>query len=1349
MDTHTIEAPGITSTITNVPLTKPYPSDYYSSSRQEGASSTTPLEFYRDDLQSEGRRSRSTIREVPILRDQRSSSSVLGPSSNYIPATTMTTEYRTTSTTPWTAVDGNPHQEEYFRREVTTRTLITRSSETLSQLPYYSRDGSSDRFQQSSNVPLPLPSTTYISDSNIKDDFSEEYRMRYEKITQEEERKIRENQEKRRREEEERRFREEEDRKMWEREENRRLQQIREEKERIEKELASEAARRERDERMRIEKDRIQREEMERKRRAEWDEIERARREAEEKELAKRKEMLEIRLQRERIEIERIEKIKREQLIRERELEMEKIRKEREEAQLQKELEEARLKREAIERETRLAEERERIEAENRERERIQDEIRKRQIAEDEAREKARLAEIERDVREKERLRKLKEQEEHEKLAAIRREEELLMQQVREAQERERIRQMEEANEREKILQLERAAAERRAQREHDKRIEEELRNKARIADEIKEEERRQAEQRNRDRLAEERKLQELKERERQNQQFREQERRQVEERESKRRYIDSRSRERLDELYKKKEELDSIEQERRRLLREREEADKKRNALTSKETLERLTRKPYFSRENLSQLPTTTTTGEITTKIHREIIDKVTRTLVTEDLTIPYGDDGIRDRMYISRKGDDDMYRNDSSRMSKYKTSVDKAKKEFMSNGKDDKHHDPLDDKFKKSMEELNSKRKIEYRGPLLQKFHDDSFNSKSDVDYSGTAYPKMGPSPYEEEIERLLEKAKKQYKHYRTKSSQPNLYSKDKYWENSFVETNVDTGKDNLGASRRTMEETNLDEVHRSRQAYEYTTESTTRYSRSGNNPEETNSHTRSKSADYLLDRIRREETEPPENELQKASYPLENDTHNLSEHELRFRKSTEKLSAPDWYENRQQNNRPNTSVDYYNENYNDNRPQSRQSYKVVQSYENPASGFSETVTKTYNHSVKTYPNNYDNEYHHSPQSKKVTSPVGGIELPAGMFDKYKDEIAEMRRSRGSLQYAGRSDHIKGEQPGYTVSTIPDDWEITTRNTTMARVIEVVDTFTRSKSPMSPGSNNNQNLSQVNRGNGGTTTIDEAMEKIYEKVVPSGSVGMSNDRAFDIQNFPRFFHSGSSIFCNNIDVWKQILEDPQNVEELVEGEKLYIRCSNCPKVKEIHDAKNHYVSCKHCYNYYCSRECRRINYDTHRDKCSYARINTLCKEIIMKVRKDPEAQWYMSKIAREGYKDYGRGSVNFRINTVSKAKQYLKGGWNVFSGMDVKTFLFFYPIHTLEEQKKEQSLIALCRKYNPQEKFILSVSIIADVEICPETPPNERNDYATIMKDPRNQSSYSRNGHSKNDILVNPTNV
>lgn len=61
---------------------------------------------------------------------------------------------------------------------------------------------------------------------------------------------------------------------------------------------------------------------------------------------------------------------------------------------------------------------------------------------------------------------------------------------------------------------------------------------------------------------------------------------------------------------------------------------------------------------------------------------------------------------------------------------------------------------------------------------------------------------------------------------------------------------------------------------------------------------SHVRARSADYLADRKAREEIEPPENQLKKILG--DKDESEMSEHELRFRKSTEKLQTPDWYLN-----------------------------------------------------------------------------------------------------------------------------------------------------------------------------------------------------------------------------------------------------------------------------------------------------------------------------------------------------------------------------------------------------------------------------------------------------------------
>ncbi|VDM20605.1 unnamed protein product [Wuchereria bancrofti] len=46
------------------------------------------------------------------------------------------------------------------------------------------------------------------------------------------------------------------------------------------------------------------------------------------------------------------------------------------------------------------------------------------------------------------------------------------------------------------------------------------------------------------------------------------------------------------------------------------------------------------------------------------------------------------------------------------------------------------------------------------------------------------------------------------------------------------------------------------------------------------------------------------------------------------------------------------------------------------------------------------------------------------------------------------------------------------------------------------------------------------------------------------------------------------------------------------------------------------------------------------------------------------------------------------------------------------------------------MCRQYDPTDKFILSVSIIVDIEQCPQTPPPE----AVVIRSTLPQSQYAR---------------
>ncbi|KAI1724480.1 immune response like protein [Ditylenchus destructor] len=1158
-------------------------------------------------------------------------------------------------------------------------------------------------------------------------------------------------------------------RKEWERLENERRQY---EENELEKRRQLERLEKERLERERLEKEKLEIERLERER-IRLEELERERLERERIEW----ERIEI----ERLEIERIERIKREQKVKE---EREKQRQREEAERLEKErLEAERIRQERLELERREREliEIQRREAEQRERERREDELREQRRRQQEQRERELLEQAEREAAEREMQRKLKEKMEQERLENLRREQErlefekieaerrerqrqeeerreqeLLEAQIRarerrekerleegerefqrqeeerreqerrqrerlEAQERERQRLIEEQRERERIAALEAAAVERRAQRMEEERRNRDLVDLERRAEEIKEIERREAEKRERERLEEERRLAELRDLERRNAEKREAERREAAEREMERRREDRRSRDRLDLIAKEREERERWEMDKKRLIAEREAQERKRLALTSKETLEKLTRKPYYSRENLSSvgLP------EVTTKVERQIIERVDRTLWTSDGpvdpryggtqqqsltysgnahqpslldTSPISDDNLgsggaqngayRDRIYNPR--DDDYFRRaGSTRTSKYKAKMEKARREFLL-ADPSAQSDPLGDRFRKSTEDLG--RKIEYRGPLLQKFNSGEFSSARAADLDSglppPSYSRMGPSPYDQEYRRLFDKAERSLSHYRERLSQPNLYGpRDRHFSVGHL-LPISTTTEAL------RHETNLDDVHRSKSVLDY---NSTRYSRKdGLDSEPTEQHSRSKSADYLLDRRIREESGIPENELQKSvveNRPYSPERRQVSEHEYteRFRKSVEKLHVPEWYREYGQGERPSdlmgpaTTTTATSGIFSGTSGPSYSRYEGI----SPTASVPLPYTSNYQERITTTrPSGWYGAPPSEPFSesrlRSPSSPVGGIAFPPGMFDKYKNEIEDLRRSRTSLHQIPATtaqEHTKDpitsggypteettaitreytreafsktdirttpgdgrQQSGYTVSTVPADWNIPRERN--SRVVEVADTFIGKQD------------SAVNKTGryGGRITVEEVLDSIFQQIPPS-------HEPVD-PSLPQFGHpppqnvDGPGIYTTNYVLMDKVMEQPHLAESLLQKEKLFIRCSHCQKTRSLREARGQYVSCKHCYSYYCSRQCR---------------------------------------------------------HSAHSAQMYLKDGWKVFDNHDPNQLLFYYSIQSLVDQRKEPSLIQLCRKYNPSDKFILSVSIIADIEQCPETPPPE----------------------------------
>ncbi|EYC40448.1 hypothetical protein Y032_0612g669 [Ancylostoma ceylanicum] len=1063
---------------------------------------------YPSSEQAEKPPSSATVREIPVLR-----------STSAAPSTVL--EYNMPS------LSGLHHgdvQDEYYRREVMTRTIITRSTEALSQQPPIGRSS-----------PIETDRSSYMKyhDPNTREERTVDYKITYHRDIEEEERRIRDQQERRRKEEEDRRRREEESRRAWELRERELLERLRSDRERKQKDLENTILEKERLEKERIERGRLERERAEMQRRVEWERMENERRGLEEEELARKR-----RLEKERLERERAEEEKRERLRLEREREnLERMRLE-EERREQERLENERIERERIEREKIEIErieriKRERIERERREREKEREELerlkkereelerlererrelefkereiielqrreaveREKQRLEDEAREARRreeerreadlLADIQRQAEERERLRRAQEREEKERLERIRREQqrvemeraeaerrereriederrekELLEAQLRKkeqrererledlerenmlqeeemrerarrdkerraAAERERLRREEEEKERLGMYELERAAANRKLQRQADLEKERQREELDKKATEIMEMERRANERRELERLEEERSLAELREKERRNHEIRDRERKEAEEREAARQREDRRSRDKLDMIVRERSAKERFEQEKRRLLAEKEALSNKYHHLTSSETLQKLAKPAYFSRENISN-------PEITTKIERQVIERMDRNVWVDDVRIPQhqivtsslnstNEENLRDRMY----NPNELNRNGSTRYNKPLPSEDgesssgvyhrrigcsrsksnpergswnrsfapfrifatpclvwlsllsNLEESFEKNKFTYEHKlddsDPVMDRFRHSQEDMALRLRRDYRGPLLQKFHDGEFKSKTDVD--SIPYGRVEPSPYVQEFERLLEETEQKYTAYRMRMSQPNLYSRSRCWSANYLETDVDTGKPELACATREVEETNLDDVHRrSGSVVDYHHES--RRSKAEDNSE--TSHIRSRSADYLMDRRSREESAPPENELQKTLGDSSVRTSHVGDHGMRFRKSTEKLTVPNWYLENRATVRP-SDIDVIA--HREANLQSAHNFTRSSDLSQAPTGYG-----AHNRTVS------------------AASTASRIDFPKGMFDRYKEEIEDLRRSRSSL--------------------------------------------------------------------------------------------------------------------------------------------------------------------------------------------------------------------------------------------------------------------------------------------------------------------------------------------------------
>ncbi|XP_061590512.1 apical junction component 1 homolog [Cololabis saira] len=175
---------------------------------------------------------------------------------------------------------------------------------------------------------------------------------------------------------------------------------------------------------------------------------------------------------------------------------------------------------------------------------------------------------------------------------------------------------------------------------------------------------------------------------------------------------------------------------------------------------------------------------------------------------------------------------------------------------------------------------------------------------------------------------------------------------------------------------------------------------------------------------------------------------------------------------------------------------------------------------------------------------------------------------------------------------------------------------------------------------------------------------------------------------------------------------------------CSNnrCRRTETLFNACLYFKSCHSCYTYYCSRNCRREDWDIHKESCLYGRIGSTCRHIIKHCRETVEVHKAFSRIAKVGYLSRGRGVLFLGFPNPSSSSNFLQYGLD--SLVMSPTYLSLRELESFKDNLGEycKELQEAGKEYDPNECFILNVSIAVGEQL--PDGPSPRNQAPTVRK-------------------------
>ncbi|XP_051663858.1 apical junction component 1 homolog [Manacus candei] len=183
---------------------------------------------------------------------------------------------------------------------------------------------------------------------------------------------------------------------------------------------------------------------------------------------------------------------------------------------------------------------------------------------------------------------------------------------------------------------------------------------------------------------------------------------------------------------------------------------------------------------------------------------------------------------------------------------------------------------------------------------------------------------------------------------------------------------------------------------------------------------------------------------------------------------------------------------------------------------------------------------------------------------------------------------------------------------------------------------------------------------------------------------------------------------------KSPENCSpDLSAEEDDMMMCSNakCRRTETMFNACLYFKSCHSCYTYYCSRHCRREDWDTHKASCVYGRVGSVCRHVLQFCRENAEVHKAFSRIAKVGYLSRGRGVLFLGFPNAGSAENFLQFGLE--SLLMSPTYLSLRELDSYSDNLGDyaRELRETGNQYDPNECFLLNVTVAVTQKV-PERP-------------------------------------